>query len=74
MSSAMLLGAVCDRDLKCFLHSPAMSGDADAHRGLLNAMLAAMGVHEYDSASYANKAAPQMEGLCHSVIDGMSRI
>jgi len=51
-----------------------MSGDADAHRGLLNAMLAAMGVHEYDSASYANKAAPQMEGLCHSVIDGMSRI
>ena len=38
-----------------------------------SSMLDAMGDHEYYCASYASKEQPHMEGLLHTLIDGLRR-
>ena len=73
MTPSMLLGPTCNHDLNCFLRLPKVSSDVGSCDEVVNAMLDAMGDHEYYSASYASKTEPQMEGLLHTLIDGMRR-
>ena len=50
-----------------------MRADSGTREEVIDAMLDAMGDHEYYSASYASKVEPQMEGLMHTLIDGLRR-
>ena len=73
MTPSMLLGPTCNHDLNCFLRLPSAISDASSKDDIVDAMLDAMGDHEYYSASYASKTEPQFEGLVHSLIDGLRR-
>jgi len=73
MTPSMLLGPTCNHDLNCFLRLPNVRADSGTREGVIDAMLDAMGDHEYHSASYASKVEPQMEGLMHTLIDGLRR-
>ena len=69
----MMLGPVCNHDLNCFLRLPSGTADDTTGQGAQNAMLDAMGDHEYYSASYASKEEPHIEGLLHTLMDGVRR-
>ena len=69
----MMLGPVCNHDLNCFLRIPSSTADGTACESAQNAMLDAMGDHEYYSASYASKEEPHIDGLLHALIDGVRR-
>ena len=73
MTPSMLLGPTCNHDLNCFLRLPDLEAEDSAREGILNDMLDAMGDHEYYCACYASKEEPQMEGLLHTLIDGLRR-
>jgi hypothetical protein len=73
MTPSMLLGPTCNHDLNCFLRLPNVRADSGTREEVIDAMLDAMGDHEYYSASYASKVEPQMEGLMHTLIDGLRR-
>ena len=71
MTPSMLHGPTCNHDLSCFLHIPSGLSDTASKDTIVDAMLDAMGDHEYYSASYASKTEPQLEGLVHTLIDGL---
>ena len=73
MAPSMLLGPICNHDLNCFLRLPNVPDDVQSYSEVVNAMLDAMGDHEYYSASYASKEEPHMEGLLHTLVDGLRR-
>ena len=70
---SLLLGPACNHDLSCFLRFPCALSNASPKDELVDAMLDAMGDHEYYSASCASKTEPRMEGLLHALIDGLRR-
>ena len=73
MVPSMMLGPVCNHDLNCFLRIPSNTAEATTCQTAQNAMLDAMGDHEYYSASYASKEEPHIDGLLHTLIDGVRR-
>ena len=73
LTPSMYLGPTCNHDLNCFLRLPHFTADAGTRQGIVHDMLDAMGDHEYYCSSYASKVEPQMEGLLHTLIDGVRR-
>ena len=61
MTPSMMLGPVCNHDLNCFLRIPSNTAEATTCQTAQNAMLDAMGDHEYYSASYASKEEPHID-------------
>ena len=69
----MMLGPACNHDLNCFLRIPSASADTSTDASAQNAMLDAMGDHEFYCAAYCSKDEPVIEGLVHTLMDGYRR-
>ena len=69
MSPSLFLGPTCNHDVASLLRMPNRTNMSEADT--ITGMLEALGDYEYYCASYAGKEQPHIDGLLHTLADGI---